>query len=136
MTELYSTSGVCNFVVDDTVSYPIAPTDIASGPLTMVFGAAEREIAARWIIDFCRERGSWASFTHSEIELFMHRKGATVYRFEMRSMLGTEEVPLCEDRKYRVTHQFIVRCFRAHPSTTHHEKSVRILRAEPYRHIQ
>lgn len=115
-------------VISATVEgfFPIAPADIPDEPLWDCFGHSETEASAAWILRLCRERGGWVAFTREEIEAVYSRSGKYrhytfnrlvnhdyTYGAGERKKAGGGWVVFGEDGKYRVTMNFIFRCYES-----------------------
>jgi hypothetical protein len=116
-------------VVDETTESPIQPAHInASEHLFNAFDHTETEVSAGYIVRMCQEHGSWFAFTKEEIEEFYRQNselqdGFTFNRLvEPGNAFGIERgyykagggwVVLGEDKKYRVTVEFIINCYRS-----------------------
>ncbi len=119
-------------------NFEIQPKDIdASKHLWEAFDHCETEISAGYILRMCQERGGWFPFTQEEIEEFYRRSGYVNFHFNR--LVEPEEVPLSlarafagyreplmfkgggwvvfgGDSKYRVTEDFIRRCYKSSPA--------------------
>ncbi len=104
----------------------IEPSDISQGPLWDCFGNSETESSASWLLRMFREYGGWFAFTYEEIDAIYRKKfndGFTFnrlvnhdYSFSIRDgnvRAGGGWVVKGEDGKYRVTINFILRCYEA-----------------------
>lgn len=80
------------------------------------FGNVETEISAKWIVRLCQASGIWKAFTLFEVETLYCVNGY-FDRFSFNQLLDGENgfVVLGEDGKYRVTHEFIYKCFGSSP---------------------
>ena len=116
----------------------VQPKDInASQHLWDAFDHMETEVSAGYIVRLCQEGGEWVPFTREEIEEFYGRSGHHGFCFnrlvepEMvptslaRAFAGYHDAPVPKgggwvvlggDGKYRVTEEFIQRCFKSSPS--------------------
>ena len=76
------------------------------------FGKYEAEISARYIVRFCQKRGQgWEPFTYEDINGFYTSNGPRdSFRF---NRLETNGFVTKENGFYRVTDEFVARCFRA-----------------------
>ncbi len=110
-----------NRIVDSSTEkgkkYPIEPVHIHSeAPLWDAFGNMETEVSARFIVRLCQAKGGWFPFTKEEIDV----QSREDYRFNRLIEFGSRDernlVILGDDNQYRVTHEFIARCFRSSPS--------------------
>ena len=60
----------------NTESYPIKPEHINIGDhFFEAFGNYQMEIAACWIVSFCRARGSWQEFSITSLRDFCSKNG-------------------------------------------------------------
>jgi hypothetical protein len=95
------------------------PGDIDTGQhFFNAFGNLETEISARWIVQFCQERGQeWGPFTEEELELYYNQHGYEGFWFN--GLLTDDQRYIRVDkeaRTYEVTPEFIRRCYKAAPS--------------------
>jgi hypothetical protein len=117
-------------VTDKTPGYPIQPKDIdASDHLWNAFDHMETETSAGYIVRMCQLRGGWVPFTREEIEEFYQKAGRTNYSFNRlvdpgiahgyrgSELKGGGWVVCDEAGTYRVTHEFITRCFKSAPAS-------------------
>lgn len=92
------------------------------------FDHHESEVSAIWIVQFCQQRGGWVPFSYQEIEDFYHEKskgklsGFTFNGLVDWKFINDESVKddrgfivFCKDGLYRVTIDFIARCYHAAP---------------------
>jgi hypothetical protein len=124
-------------LIDETVggpNHPIRPHHIADGQFWSAFDNVETEASALWIVRFAKMQGAWLPFTEAEIE-HMDRECTKIAKGVIKAV--TDLDPVSEeveagwysvnrlpdqgyivkggDGKYRVTHEFICRCFEAAP---------------------
>ncbi|HRY62520.1 MAG TPA: hypothetical protein P5056_02000 [Candidatus Paceibacterota bacterium] len=108
-------------IIDGTTkegrNYPIRPKHInTKRHFFSAFGRAEPESSAALIVRLCQTRGGWLPFTQEEIDGFIGKD------FYFHDLCGFDHrnpgnmVILGDDDKYRVTHEFIVRCFQSSPA--------------------
>jgi hypothetical protein len=114
----------------------VQPDDIdCSKHFYSAFGQMETEISANWLVRFAQERRSgWDPFTGSDIEAFYLSAGFTDgFRFNRLICDGfilEEEYSQMERgmwRRYRFTHEFVVRCWAASPLSASFEEQRAIL---------
>lgn len=119
-------------VIFETNEIPIQPDDInTSLEFGNVFGEAHAEWAAKDIVVLCQRHGAWQSFTKEE--LLMNRlltNGVIPVQFSilLESQIipqpdGSKTVELGggwiikgDDERYRVTDDFVFRCYRERPA--------------------
>lgn len=117
-----------NKVILPTRTFPVSPSHIdTSKHFWDAFGNTETEASARYVVLLCQRLGKWGGFTKEEIEAYYNEAGFVGFRF---NRLLSEEthlfspanpaevagwVVLGEDKKYYVTDDFILRCFKASP---------------------
>lgn len=98
----------------ETVKHPIRPEYINTGDhFWDAFDKSESETAARIIVLFCQQKqDGWTSFSLAEIREYRQS-------FKFYSLVNEERgfVILGHDGRYRVTHEFICRCFAASPES-------------------
>lgn len=120
-------------IVDERGGAPfqILPEHINTGAhFFEAFGNTETEYSASWIVQFCKERGGWVSFSYEEIEEFYHRKSKGRFsNFTFNKLLDWNFINdpkvttdrgfiVCgKDGRFRVTVDFIARCYRSAPQT-------------------
>ncbi len=94
--------------------YPIRPSDIdISQHFWGAFGKQEKEVSARWIVDFCQQNGdTWAEFSVEHLEALYQRHGYSGFRF---NGLNDDEHLSITDGQCKVSHQFVVKCFQSQP---------------------
>lgn len=103
-------------IVTDTREVPIRPQNIRTDlHFFDAFNNHSADVIARWIVDFCKERNSWAPFTLSEIESFCRRRGDPDHCF---SFSGLDEQGFIKKRgvrrkRYCLTLEFISICDQA-----------------------
>jgi hypothetical protein len=120
-------------------NYHLQPADIdASRHLFDAFDHHETEISAGWIVEFMQARGEgWVPFTYEEIDAFYgrkHKNGFTFNRlvdpemippslarafagyFDERIPAGGGWVVLGDDKRFRVTVDFVERCHMSRPA--------------------
>jgi len=112
-------------------AYPIRPSDIdASTHFWDAFGNSETEVSANYIVAFCQERVGWFPFTFKQLNRFYlanKPEGHEDYTFNglRHAQPGTLEwlqdeenqfVQFGKDGKFRVTHEFVARCFLSSPN--------------------
>jgi hypothetical protein len=102
----------------DPVTYPLSPDHINIGQHFFDgFNNREREISARWIVEFCQKRGlGWQSFTADDINAFYHDKGRPETETFSFNGLPSDGYLVLKDGRYHFTHEFISSCFRAAPA--------------------
>ncbi len=106
-------------IIDEEASekrHPIRPEYInTSQRFWDAFGNVETEASAQWIVKLCQQSKSWKPFTAEEIEQ-LYRTSKRV-NFVFNRLVHGEHgfVVLGGDGKYRVTHEFICRCFSSSP---------------------
>jgi len=99
-------------IVSDTGIFEIQPVDIDIGRHFFdAFGNFETEVSALYIVLLCREMGGWKPFSMEQIEEVYRRAGHRDgflfnYLLPIFVMRG-------EDDLYRVTDEFILRCYKA-----------------------
>jgi len=114
-------------LVDENTDCPIKPSDIdASRHFGEAFDHFETGTAAQDIVKMCQAKGTWFAFTFEEIEDFFHLScpEAVVFLFYRLTSPGFYFMPgdgwipfggkwvvLGEDEKYRVTDEFILKCY-------------------------
>lgn len=104
-------------LVTDEVLFQIQPDDIdANEHFWNAFDNNETEISAAWIVRLCQERGGWVPFTDDEMEAYYNRGGHQNFRFSQLLDNRGRWVVKGDDGKYRVTVNFIARCFGASPA--------------------
>ena len=79
------------------------------------FGNNETEVSAGYIVRFCQRQDGWTPFTEEEIEAFYNEAGHQGFWFNCLTV-ENEWIVRGDDRRYRVTHDFIARCFRSRPA--------------------
>lgn len=82
------------------------------------FGNLDTETSAVWIVLLCQSVGGWKAFSKEEIEAFYRNRGkCSNFSFnrlvEDTGYIGFDAIG---DKKYRVTHEFICRCFESSPN--------------------
>ncbi|MFA6554682.1 MAG: hypothetical protein WCS89_04235 [Candidatus Paceibacterota bacterium] len=125
-------------IITATEEFPITPEHIdASQHLFDAFDHSETEVSAGWIVRFMQARGKgWTPFTQEEIETFYSKKFNDGFHFNrlvnpqmippslVRAFEGYMDplVPagggwiiLADDKKYYVTDDFVIRCFKSQP---------------------
>lgn len=98
--------------------YPIQPQHIdASGYVLKITGRTDDDVSAKFIVGLCQKNGGWKPFTREEVYKFSNQA------FWLNGLLGRKNrfVVLEADGFYRVTHEFISRCFEVSPAITHPE---------------
>jgi hypothetical protein len=105
-------------VIMEGDSYPIPPRYVDERKHFFdAFKSMEKEVSARYIVRLCQRFGEWNPFTRADIEAFYNEAGYKDFWF---NGLDTEGfVVLGEDGNYRVTHEFVVACFKASPAVVH-----------------
>jgi hypothetical protein len=100
-----------------TGRHPVRPDHISlEKHFWDAFGNNETEVSAWWIVLLCQQLGGWVAFTYEQIEELYNSKGYLNFCFN-RLLDGPHGfVILGADGKYRVTHEFICRCFAASPA--------------------
>ena len=119
--------------------FKIQPEDIdASCHFFGAFDHTETEISAMWIIRFMQKRGAgWVPFTKEEIQAFYAEKHPDNFSFnrliepehvsqnlakafagEIQSRIpkGGGWIVVGDDGKYRVTDNFVMRCYSSSPA--------------------
>ncbi|MGC9605793.1 MAG: hypothetical protein ABSF56_03550 [Minisyncoccia bacterium] len=130
-------------IITDGSQFPVQPCDIHIGEgfrrFWDAFGNAETEISAYYVVRLCQKLGGWIPFTRDEIESVYREAGHhDGFRFNqlvdqgenvlngpavlLGAMPETEPVGggwivLGTDDKYRVTDDFVMRCFRTSPAS-------------------
>lgn len=103
----------------------IAPADInCNGHFWDAFGNSETEISAKYVVRLCQQKGGWTPFSDEEIEEFYFEKsGHHGYSFNRlvepgwayglgeRKLVGGGWVLRGADGLYRVTVEFVLRCY-------------------------
>lgn len=120
-------------VIRNTAQIKVQPSDIdTSKAFFDSFDHMETEISASWVVRLCQELGGWHPFTAEQIQEFYTRPGrrpvGESFRFNRlvdpgptfsaatgRSMVGGGWIVVGEDGKYRVTDDFVLRCYRSAP---------------------
>jgi hypothetical protein len=106
-----------NPIVDESTAiyYPIRPEHINTGQhFWNAFGNNETEISAGWIVRLIqRLGGGWRPFGKEQIEQYYNEKGHQGFWFN--ELLSQEMVVVGSDGLYRVTHEFICKCFCSSP---------------------
>lgn len=98
--------------------YPIQPKHInIEKHFWDAFGNSESETAALLIVRLCQQSGGWMPFTKEEIDAHANHN----FHFNRLNDFchpesDTNFVILGVDNKYRVTHEFIAKCFVASPA--------------------
>ena len=128
-------------VIKDTKDTCIQPEHInTENNFFDAFDHTETEVSARWIVSFLQEnKKGWAPFTYEEINAFYARKYQHGFRFnrlvepemvppslarafagiiEPKIPVGGGWIVLGEDKKYRVTEDFVLRCYKSSPART------------------
>ncbi len=124
-------------VVDETVVFPIKPTDINIDPekgfqhLFDAFDNSETEVSAFYVLKLMQRKGSWYAFTAEEVQKIYKQKGHgddfwfnrlivsdSVYNIQTGGYdeKGGGWIVKDEDGKLRVTADFILRCYRSSPA--------------------
>lgn len=118
------------------VDFAITPSMIdARGKLWGAFDHDETETSAMWVVRYMQDIGAWLSFTHADIEQFYNdvraRYGNTPEPFKFNRLInpgnmfyilrgiipeGGGWIVLCDDGKYRVTEDFVNRCYKSSPA--------------------
>ena len=97
--------------------HPIRPRHIdVDNHFWDAFGHSETEVSARWIVKLCQKRAGWLPFWPRQIEDIYRDAGFQNFRFNRLLDEDRGFVVLGTDGKYRVTHQFICRCFASSPA--------------------
>ena len=125
------TSPVIN-VPEDT---PITPDDIdTKRDFMSSFDHMETEVSAWWIVKLCQELGGWFPFTLQQIQAFYTAPGrrpvGEPFHFNRlvepgisysirtgHSLKGGGWIVLGADNMYRVTLEFVDRCYLSSPNT-------------------
>lgn len=118
-------------IIDGGPEHPfrIQPGDIdVTQHFFDAFGEMETEISAHWIVRLCQEKGGWVAFSEDDIEEYYRRasnnkfSGFGFNRLRDWKFLDDESVTkdhgfiVCgEDGLFRVTMEFIARCYHAAP---------------------
>lgn len=98
--------------------YPIRPLHInAEEPFWDAFGNSEAEDAAAMVVRFCQSRNSWSDFKLEDLQAFCSAQTGQPSSLSLEP-LRPDLVLLMEDSRCRITHEFVVRCFRASPAVT------------------
>lgn len=111
-------------VIDErtgSVQHPVRPEHISTNPgdhFWDAFGNMETEISAKWIVRLCQRLGGWRAFTGEQIEAFYREAGFQTFMFNRLLDGDNGFVVRGADKKYRVTHEFICRCFGSSPNET------------------
>ncbi len=94
--------------------YPIRPSDInIEQHFWGAFGKMEKEVSARWIVEFCQKNGdTWAEFPVADLEALYQSHGYGGFRF---NGLNDGELLSIVDGRCKVSHQFVVKCFESQP---------------------
>ena len=93
------------------------PRDINAGRhFWNSFDNREREISAGWIVELCQRNGSWRPFTLDELQAFYSKTHNENFWFNGLDHLGY--VVLGEDGLYRVTAEFVRRCYKSSPAAS------------------
>lgn len=102
-------------VVTDQSTFSIQPKDIdATKHFYDAFGNMEKETSAHYIVKLCQEKGGWKPFTAEEIEAF-YQKAGLHDGFWFNGLDEEGFVVLGKDNLYRVTDEFITRCYKSSP---------------------
>lgn len=111
--------------------FPIKPSDInAEEHLWNAFDNNETEVSAGYIVRLCQRKGGWLPFSDEEIESLYREAGHSHFSFNrlvepgMAFFILRGSVPVGggwivkgDDGLYRVTDDFILRCFKSSPES-------------------
>jgi hypothetical protein len=118
-------------VINSTLEIPIQPSDINTDKHFMgSFDHMETETSARWIVRLCQTLGGWEPFTMAQLlELYAQKFPGESFLFNRLIHPGTTFsiisgpyqagggwVVQGEDGKYRVTDDFVLRCYHSAPA--------------------
>lgn len=94
--------------------YPIKPSDINIGRhFWNAFGKTEKEVSARWIVEFCQKNGdTWDEFSVADLEALYCSYGLRDFAF---NGLNDDELISVTDGWCKVSLRFVVRCFESSP---------------------
>ncbi|MFA5185962.1 MAG: hypothetical protein WC551_05720 [Patescibacteria group bacterium] len=92
------------------------------------FGNSETEVSARYIVRLCQRKCAWLPFHRAEIEALYQEGGYRGFEFNWlvepglsfsivhgNTRVGGGWIVLGEDGLYRVTDDFILRCYKSSP---------------------
>jgi len=102
-------SGVVGYDLNQITIRPDAiPVDVH---YFKAFGSIEREVCARWIIKFCRDRGYFGPFHYNEFDAWGQKNGRVGSDLWLNKLgEGKEPYLLKKDGKLHITLNFIFRC--------------------------
>jgi len=114
-----------NRLMPETGILVILPEDInTERHFFDAFDNSETEGSASWIVRFCQQGNRWVAFSEKEIEAFYNSFGNRHFPFNRLigknpSRIGVENegawIVRGEDSLYRVTIDFVMRCYNSSP---------------------
>lgn len=109
---------IVDATTDDGKQYPIQPLNISTtNHFFEAFGNTETEVSARYIVLLCQIKNGWFPFTKQELDEISRENFWFNRLTSGRDESGEDGYVIRgADGQYRVTHEFIVNCFRSSPS--------------------
>lgn len=100
-------------VITDPAQCPIKPSDINTEThFWGAFGHYETEVAAKLVVRLCQEKGGWGPMAQEELDKFEPRG-----RFHWNHLIdGGFVVREYTDDTFRVTTEFVTKCYGASPA--------------------
>jgi hypothetical protein len=107
-------------IIVDGAKFPIQPNHIHISEgfehLWDAFGNTETEVSAYYVVKLCQRLGGWLPFTEKQIEM-LYRESKHI-GFTFNSLVrhdGSGWIVLDAEGNYRVTDDFVTRCFKSSP---------------------
>lgn len=119
-------------VIDENIEFEIKPSDIdSSRRFSKAFdGHMPTEALARYIVLMCQEKDQWTSFTDEDLKSFCSRFGYDHFSFyrlvepdlndgikNVHYETSSGWIVKGEDGRYRVTDEFIYKCYDSSPAS-------------------
>lgn len=100
-----------------------SPFDIdATNPLYGAFGHSETEASALWVLRLCQKQGGWYPVSPGALEdLYQATHAGHHYSFNRLVTGGWLESEPGDTGRFRVTLDFVARCWRASPAANRGE---------------